>query len=79
MLCPSIACSFKIPFLGICAAAYAGGLMGANRIELTLPDDLYRRLEDYINKHYRAYITARGIKAEILMKALEEWLDRHEG
>ena len=53
--------------------------MGSNRVELTLPDDLNRRLEDYISKHYRAYITARGIKAEILRKALEEWLDRHEG
>ena len=49
--------------------------MGSNRVELTLPEDLNRRLEDYISKHYRAYITARGIKAELLRKALEEWLD----
>lgn len=66
-------------YLGFCAFAYAGGLMGSNRVELILPMDLNKRLEDYINKHYRAYITARGIKAEILTKALEEWLDRHEG
>jgi len=72
-------CLLEIGFLGICAVAYAGGLMASNRVELTLPDDLNRRLEDYISKHYRAYITARGIKAEILRKALEEWLDRHEG
>jgi len=79
MLCSSIACSYEISFLGICAAAYAGGLVGSNRVELTLQDDLNRRLGDYISKHYRAYITARAIKGEILRKALEEWLDRHEG
>ena len=53
--------------------------MGSNRVELTLPEDLNKRLEDYISKHYRAFITGRGIKAEIIRKALVEWLDRHEG
>ncbi len=53
--------------------------MGSERIELSLPENLSRRLEEYIKKHYRAYITARGVKADILRDALEEWLDRHEG
>ena len=53
--------------------------MESEPIELSLPVDLNRRLEEYIEKHYRAYITARGIKAEILRQALKEWLDRHEG
>ncbi len=78
MIFLQVGCLLEIGFLGFCAFAYTGGLVGSNRVELTLPEDLSKRLEDYISKHYRAYITARGIKAEILRKALEEWLDRHE-
>ena len=56
--------------------------MGSERVEefiLSLPEDLNRRLEEYIKKHYRTYITMRGLKTEILTEALREWLDKHGG
>jgi metal-responsive CopG/Arc/MetJ family transcriptional regulator len=53
--------------------------MASTRVDLSLPGDLNKRLEEYIRKHYRAYISGRGLKAEIITEALREWLDKHEG
>jgi len=56
-----------------------GDLMGSERVTVSLPEELNKRLERYIEKHYRAYITGRGLKAEIIEEALKEWLDKRGG
>jgi len=56
-----------------------GGLMGSESVTVSLPEELNKRLERYIEKHYRAYITGRGLKAEIIEEALSEWLDKRGG